>query len=372
MKTLWIPLLLSPCIMMASGFQPTPSKTLWYESPASIWEETLPLGNGRLGMMPDGGIKNEKIVLCEISMWSGSEFDYSNPEASKSLPEIRQLLLEGKNREAQKVMYEHFVPKKVDGHAYGAFQMLGDLDISYDYPSGEKNPSEYTRGLDISKGIAWTEFTFPDGLTYFREYSAPRGEDGLLVYLSSSEPGKLNFSYTLSRPERGEVTSPEFGVLKLSGELYSGQEGVSGVRYVAESSVKVFGSDAKVEMVGDSMIKIIDADSAWLGITAATSYIFGEDYSKDAREMLVKLMRDSKEAFEKGQEAHSALMDRAEVFLTSNANSLLPTDKRILAFQEDETDAALAALYYNYGRYLLISSTQPGLLPPNLQGLWAN
>ena len=109
---------------------------LYYTSPAAIWEETLPLGNGRLGMMPDGGILREHIVLNEISLWSGMEADYSNPDASKSLPAIRQLLFEGKNREAQELMYSSFVPKKqeTDGR-YGTYQVLGDLDIDFTYNS---------------------------------------------------------------------------------------------------------------------------------------------------------------------------------------------------------------------------------------------
>ena len=170
MKQLAIFLLTSPLFLHAADFTVSPTKTLWYQSPAKIWEETLPLGDGRLGMMPDGGIVDEKIVLNEISMWSGSEFDYSNPEASKTLPEIRELLKQGKNKEAQEVMYEHFVPKKVDGGAYGAYQMLGDLDIKYDYGTDDTNPVEYSRGLGLDSAVSWTQFTLPDGITYTREY----------------------------------------------------------------------------------------------------------------------------------------------------------------------------------------------------------
>lgn len=372
MKKLFISISFIALFSVAFSRTVTPTKTLWYDSPASIWEETLPLGNGRLGIMPDGGIENEKIVLNEISMWSGSEFDYSNPEASKSLPEIRKLLLEGKNKEAQKVMYEHFVPKKVDGGAYGAFQMLGDLDIHYTYNTGNLNPIEYVRGLDLSTAVAWTEFTLADGVTYKREYYVPRGEDGILIKLSASKSGKISFTYSISRPERGEVTSPEYGRLLLSGELYSGQNGVSGVRYTAETGVKLEGAKAKMEMEGDSVIKVSDADAVWIGISAATSYLFPENYAKATNNFLNEILKHPEESITNGIKAHSQLMDRAEVIFTSNTNSLLPTDQRIRAFQQDETDSALAALYYNYGRYLLISSTQPGLLPPNLQGLWAN
>ncbi|MCH5241037.1 MAG: glycoside hydrolase N-terminal domain-containing protein [Muribaculaceae bacterium] len=372
MKQLAIFLLSSPLFLHAAGFTVSPTKTLWYQSPAKIWEETLPLGDGRLGMMPDGGIVDEKIVLNEISMWSGSEFDYSNPEASKTLPEIRELLKQGKNKEAQEVMYEHFVPKKVDGGAYGAYQMLGDLDIKYDYGTDDTNPVEYTRGLELDSAVSWTKFTLPDGITYTREYSVPRGQEGMLVRLSASRPGKINFSYTVSRPERGKVTSPAFGILQLSGELYSGQENAPGMKYCAETGVKASGKDSKIEMQGDSVIKVIDADEAWIAVAAATSFFYPENYVEETRHNLDKILSNPDLAFRNGKEEHARLMNRAEVTFESNENSLLPTDLRIKAFQTDDSDTDLAALYYNYGRYLLISSTQVGGLPPNLQGLWAN
>lgn len=350
-----------------------PASSLWYDAPAGIWEETLPLGDGRLGMMPDGGIFNERIVLNEITMWSGSEFDYSNPEASTSLPEIRKLLIEGKNKEAQDMMYQHFVPKKPEfGGTYGAYQILGNMDIKYSYENSDSLPTDYNRGLDLTTGLAWTEFTMPDGVTYSREYAVPRGEDGMLIKLSASKPGKINFEYTISRPRRGEVASPVEGQLRLSGELDSSQEGVSGVRYCADTGVKLKGRNAKLEMVGDSIIKVIDADEAWIGLSAATSFIYDENYLAEAEKMLEKVLKDPQKAIKNGKLAHSELMGRANLVLATNDNSSLPTDKRLKAFQDDDSDAALAALYYNYGRYLLISSTQQDLLPPNLQGLWAN
>lgn len=372
MKPYFLTILLFPLVSMASPFEINPHKTLWYDQPARIWEETLPLGDGRLGMMPDGGIKEEKIVLNDITMWSGSEFDYSNPEASLYLPEIRELLKEGKNKEAQKVMYEHFVPKKVDGGAYGAYQMLGDLDIIYDYATTDVNPISYDRGLDLSSGVAWTEFQLPDGNSYLREYSVPRGEEGMLIRLSSSRKAGINFTYTISRPERGKVSSPCEGRLMLSGELFSGQSDVSGVKYCAETGVKVSGGKAKIEMAGDTAIIVSNADEAWIGVTASTSFIYDKDYVDVASRKLNELLSNPNLSMERGSKAHGELMDRADLVLMTNENSFLPTDKRIKAFQEDEMDVALASLYYNYARYLLISSTRPDLLPPNLQGLWAN
>ena len=135
--------------------QTKPSLTLWYDEPAAQWEETLPLGNGRLGMMPDGGIEREHIVLNEISMWSGSEADYRNPKAAESLPAIRQLLLEGKNKEAQELMYTSFVPVKPEkGGTYGAFQMLADMFIDYTYTVPDDSVKNYKRWLDLEESVA--------------------------------------------------------------------------------------------------------------------------------------------------------------------------------------------------------------------------
>ena len=353
--------------------EPTTAMTLWFDSQARIWEETVPLGDGRLGMMPDGGIVKEKIVLNDISMWSGSEFDYSNPEAATYLPEIRRLLLEGKNVEAQEVMYEHFVPKGSEtGATYGAYQMLADLDISYRYSEKDPVVKDYYRLLDLRSGQAETVFTLENGITYSRLYAVPRGEDGMLIKLTSSKPGTLNFSYTLSRPERASLSSPSVNRLTLSGELESGQKDVSGVKFSVGTGVKVKGENAKITMAGDTAISVTDADEAWIGISAATSYLWGNMYETAQLDMLKKILKNPKEALERGEKEHSALMSRAEILLPSNEASLLPTPERLERFQKDDTDAALAALYYNYGRYLLISSTREDLLPPNLQGLWAN
>lgn len=351
----------------------TPTMTLWFDSPAEIWEETVPLGDGRLGMMPDGGIKDEKIVLNEISMWSGSEFDYSNPEAATYLPEIRKLLLEGKNKEAQDVMYEHFVPKGSEsGATYGAYQMLADMNISYEYTSENLEPTEYKRLLDLRYGFAETQFTLDNGITFTRLYSVPRGEDAMLIKLSASKPESINFTFTLSRPERAVLSSPSKGKLELKGELDSGQENVDGVKFCVGSGVKLKGDKAKLIMEGDSAIRIMNADEAWIGISAATSYLWGKTYETAQWDMLKNVLKDPEKSFNDGKSEHSSLMNRAEVILPTNNSSLLPTPLRLEKFQEDDTDAALAALYYNYGRYLLISSTNPLLLPPNLQGLWAN
>ncbi len=188
---------------------PDPNLRLHYTSPAKLWEETLPLGNGRLGMMPDGGINKERIVLNDISMWSGSEANYNNPEAATYLPQIRELLLQGKNAEAQEVMYKHFVPVKPEmGGTYGSYQMLGNLDINYSYTKkAKKNSPEYNREdtyereLDLNNAVAKTYF-YKDGIAYEREYFVSRSKDVIVIRISAPDViGAISFKAMFNRPE---------------------------------------------------------------------------------------------------------------------------------------------------------------------------
>ncbi|MBR4299532.1 MAG: glycoside hydrolase family 95 protein, partial [Bacteroidales bacterium] len=157
---------------------------LWYDEPAEIWEETLPLGNGRLGMMPDGGIGTERIILNEISMWSGCEMDYANPDAAESLNDIRALLLEGKNAEAQEVMYKRFVPHKpTDGGTYGSYQTLGDLWI--DYNGLPETAEKYSRGLDLRTATAFTEIVNGPA-RHNRKYYVSKDCDAIIIEIEGN------------------------------------------------------------------------------------------------------------------------------------------------------------------------------------------
>lgn len=175
--------------------------TLWYDRPASRWVETLPLGNGRLGAMPDGGPAAEHIVLNDISLWSGSEQNTDNPEAGEWLSRIRALLLEGRNLEAQWLMYRHFVCRGGGsaGAAYGSYQLLGALDIRQQLPDSS-DVGAYERGLNIGDATAYTRFE-SGGVRFTREYFVSRTADVVAVRLRASRPGALNFSVRLSRPE---------------------------------------------------------------------------------------------------------------------------------------------------------------------------
>ncbi len=345
-----------------------PEHTIWFDSPATMWEATLPLGNGRLGMMPDGGICEENIVLNEISLWSGCEVDYGNPDAAESLKEIRQLLLEGKNDEAQSVMYRRFVPKKqTEGGTYGTYQMLGRLLISHDM--GEEAEVEgYGRELDLRCATAGTGFT-KNGVYYYRKYYVSRDSDVMVVEIGASAKGAVNFETSLFRHERAEYEAPEDGLLKMYGQLDSGTE-APGMGYTAYAGIVADGKDAVI--AGN---KVNNADKAWIIVSAATEYLYGEEHDAQARKLLDEAVRgfDGKKMYKGHLKTWKELYDRAVVSISgTTASSALPTDRRLQEYAEGACDNALAALYYNYGRYLLISSTRPGTLPPNLQGLWAD
>lgn len=345
--------------------------TIWFDKPASIWEETLPLGNGRLGMMPDGGTDTEKIVLNEISLWSGCEVDYSNPDAAESLPLIRSLLLQGKNAEAQEVMYRRFVPHKpTDGGTYGSYQTLGDLTITHHTPGD--SITGYARWLDLRTATAHTEYQ-ASGVKYSRKYYVSRDCDVIIIELQADRPASLNFDVKLSRSFHctEEITSE--GLLKISGVLDSGAR-KPGMKYAAYAEILPEGEMAAVEY-SDSVAEIIDADKAWIIISAATSWFEGEDYDSRAREILRKAVRDfdPQKTYNAAFQAHKALYERASIHIESDiSGDKMPSGERIKAYSEGAKDHQLASLYYHYGRYLLIGSTRPGSLPPNLQGLWAN
>lgn len=386
---------------------------LWYTTPASIWEETLPLGNGRLGMMPDGGISHEHIVLNEISLWSGSESDYRNSDAARNLPQIRQLLFEGRNREAQELMYRSFVPKKqeTDGR-YGSYQVLGDLDLRFRYGDTDTVAEAYVRELSLRDGVARTSFT-RGGVRYERTYFVSRQPDVMFIRLVADRPGALSFSAALGRQERCSL-AVEDDALVMSGQLDSGNPDKAGMKYRVAMRLIARGGKTSASAEG---LTLEGGTEACLIVSATTSFaaagtdFSGERYEAECDKLLEQAARLAKmplaitdrfyllgrhrqserdslsarpklldilNSFDLGENllfmhlvTYQELYDRVSLSLPSSPDDALPTDERLLRFKENPSPG-LAALYYNYGRYLLMSSTRPGSLPPNLQGLWAN
>lgn len=381
----------SSLIAVADTLADNYNHQLYYTTPATIWEETLPLGNGRLGMMPDGGIDKEHIVLNEISLWSGMEADYGNPDASRSLPAIQQLLFDGKNKEAQELMYKSFVPKKPEsGGTYGNYQMLADLTLNFSIPVRRKFASDevvpvtnYRRWLDLRDAVAYTTFT-KGGIDYQREYYTSRDKDVMIIHLTASRRRSLFFTASLSRPQQGTVSlvpgsGKEAGTLLLEGALDSGKTGQDGMKY--RVAMRVVSKGGKQSVSAENGIMLAQGSEAWLIISATTSYAAagtdfpGSRYKEVCDSLLNAATLPNSQLSILNPQLHNAshreLYDRVSLTLPATEDDALPTNERIVRFTERESPA-LAALYYNYGRYLLISSTRPGSLPPNLQGLWAN
>ena len=349
------------------------SLSLWYNKPAEQWEQTLPLGNGRLGMTPDSGINTEKIVLNDITLWSGSPQDANNYEANKYLPEIRQLLLQGKNKEAEELINKNFVcegPGSGSGDGanvqFGCYQVLGNLSLDFDYKTNA-TASNYNRHLDIHSATVKSTFDL-NGVTYTREYFTSFGDDVAVIKLSASKKGALNFIVNLDRPERFE-TYNEDNSLAMKGQLNNGTDG-KGMKY----KVRVRAQLTDGAMTGaNRKLQIKDATEVVIFVSAGTDFK-DKDYEKTVDKLLASAM---KKKYEKQKEEHiknyQRLFNRVSLSLGKDTKKSIPTDARLDAYvQHPDADNGLPVLFYQYGRYLGISSTHAGLLPPNLQGLWAH
>ncbi|MDR0749808.1 MAG: glycoside hydrolase family 95 protein [Tannerellaceae bacterium] len=371
--------LLATLLLLAAGCTPPRQKqhtpaACFFDSPAAIWEETFPLGNGRLGMMPDGGIERETIVLNEISVWSGGRQDTGNPYAIYALPRIRRLLFEGRNDEAQQLMYQSFVCKgqgSGQGNGantpYGSYQLLGNLTLDYAYPGDVSPISSYRRELSLDSATATV--TFKKGnVSYRREMFTSFAADLGVIRLTANAGESLHFRLGLNRPERCEVTTSG-NDLVMHGQLTNGAGG-NGLRYAACTRV-LLPRGGKIEKAGDAL-SITGASEALLLVSMATDY-FGQD---PEAAVMSKITASEQKDYATLKQEHLAgyqeMFGRVSLDLGSSERANLPINERLQAFRKDKADPALAALYFQYGRYLLISSTRPGLLPPNLQGLWAN
>lgn len=349
-------------------------QSYFFDKPARIWEESLPLGNGRIGLMADGGTDKETIVLNEISLWSGSKQDADNPQASWYLPRIRELLFAGRNDEAQELMYNTFVCKG-EGSAlgnganapYGSYQLLGNLVIDYNYETTTGNFEGYRRELNLTDAV--TTVTYKQGtVNYLREAFTSFSSDLGVVYLTADVDRMLNFTIGMNRPENYEVLT-DGNDLVMQGQLNNGVDG-DGVKYI--SRVKVLLPKGGGLVTTDSTVAVANASEAILLIGMATDYK-EQDIEEKVLSLLHETVRKSYTDMKREHvKTYQQLYGRVDLNLGSNEKEKLPMNERLETFAKDGNDPALAALYFQFGRYLLISSTRENLLPPNLQGLWAN
>ena len=383
-----------------SALRASPEHLIWFDTPATHFTQSTPLGNGRLGAMVFGGIAEERIVLNETGMWSGSPQDADRPEAFRSLPEIRRLLLAGKNVEAETLVNQHFTSAGLGSARgrganapYGSYQTLGNLRLKFRYPApptstqskienSDTNISpatDYRRELDLATAI--TRITYRLGaITYTREIFVSAPDEVIVVRLTADQPGALNFDVALDRPERFTTASEGPDQLLMTGQLLDGKDSAdgthTGVRYAARIRALMPSGELSVTA---TTLQIRDATQVVLLLTAITDIrSFANRRDDDpATAANDDLTRAAGKNFTALRAAHLAdyqrYFDRVSLRLgsTDATTAALATPARLAALQAGSADPGLAALFFDFGRYLLISSSRPGGFPANLQGLWA-
>jgi alpha-L-fucosidase 2 len=367
------------CCITAFASKAPADLLIWFDTPASAFTQSLPLGNGRLGAMVFGGVDQERIILNEGTLWSGSHQDADRPDAAEYLPEIRRLLLEGKNVEAEKLVYAHFTsrgPGSAQGSGkdaqYGSYQTLGSLKLAF--PAGAPDAGTYRRELDLSTAVGSVSY-HQGGVGYRREVFVSVPDQAIIVRLTADKPGLLTFDAKLDRPERFAVTLDGPNGLLMSGQLNNGSDG-KGMKYAAR--LRIVNHGGQVSAAGDS-VQVKGANEAILFITAATDYqgfagrrtsdpigASKKDLdavtSKSYRTLIEAQIRDYQQYFNRV---------RLDLGPANSQTQSLTTPARLKAFSKSGADPGLEALYFQFGRYLLISSSRPGGLPANLQGIWA-
>jgi len=347
---------------------------LFYHQPAKEWVEALPIGNGRLGGMVFGGVPAERIQLNEDTFWSGGPYDPINDEALQYLPKVRQLILEGRYKEAQDLADQKLMGRPRHLQAY---QPLGDLRFVMD---GHGQPTDYRRELDLDRAVVRVRYRIGE-TTFTREVFSSAPDQVIVVRLTADGPAKLSFTATLdskqpfvSRPSpsrgllmngrwRGDLTNPE-DHLKLSENLHARWYG-DGLAFAVQVSADADGGRAEVDEKG---LRVVDASSVTLRLAAATGFR-GRDPEAACAEAL-RATRSYEELLARHVADHRSLFRRVRLDLGSGDRDPLPTDERLAAVRAGAVDPGLAATYFQYGRYLLIASSRPGTQPANLQGLW--
>ncbi|MPR35998.1 glycoside hydrolase family 95 protein [Salmonirosea aquatica] len=366
MKKLW-------CIVFLNlyhvGYSQTSSGLkLWYDQPSGkTWENALPIGNGRLGAMVYGNVEDETIQLNEHTVWSGSPNRNDNPAALASLPEIRQLIFDGKQKDAEQLANKTIITKKSHGQM---FQPVGNLLLRFE---GHENFSEYYRELDLEKAVAKTTYTV-DGVKYTREILASLPDRVIFMQLTASKPGSISFtaSYSTLHKKASIKTTPDRELI-LAGTT-SDHEGVEGkVNFEGITRIKTEGG---TQISNDTSLTVTKANKATIYISIATNFNNYKDLSGDAAaraaSYLDKVYPKSFESIQKQHQlAYQKYFNRVSFDLGTTEAANLPIDQRLQNFR-NTNDPALVTLYYQYGRYLLISASQPGGQPANLQGIWNN
>ncbi|MBP1677766.1 MAG: Alpha-L-fucosidase [Bacteroidetes bacterium] len=364
---------------------------VWYNKPASAatsdiknswnndheWLNALPVGNGFLGAMVYGNVNQELIQLNEKSLWSGSPDDNNNPQAAETLSQIRNYLLEGKYREANALTVATQVCKGVGSGGgsganvpYGSYQLLGNLFLDFGHTAPYEN---YVRELDLNRGLVTVAYT-QNGVRYKREILASYPDRALIIRFTADKKGTLSFTAGLTRPERYETHAGNDHLL-MTGTLANGKGG-EGMQYAARLKAKAKGGKVNYS---NAELSVQGADEVTLILTASTNYkqeypgFVGDNPAITTLNQLSAAASKSYAALLKHHIAdYTALYSKVSLSLSADEADTIPTDQRLRNQAINPDDRHLQELYFQFGRYLLISSSREGSLPANLQGIWCN
>ncbi|MHB1461256.1 MAG: glycoside hydrolase family 95 protein [Armatimonadota bacterium] len=349
---------------------------VWYTQPAQQWEQALPVGNGRLGAMHFAGTSIDLLQLNEHSLWSGGPQHADNPEAREVQDKVRELIFANRYGDAQKLMSEHFVCKGPGSGmgvgakvAFGCYQTLGDLNLEFE---GIRETSAYQRELDISQAVARCQFT-ADGVVHKRELFSSAVHQVLVYRCQVDRPGALSVKIAMSRAEAVTVAVEALDIV-MRGEV-TGSEMRQGTQYWSRLRVLHDGGELSVE---GTALKLQGATSFTLLVSAGTDVVPYQPMKRNTEFVSTGLDRLNKAAktpcslmLSEHIHDYQQLFNRFEIELGRSEGDHLPTDERLKRVAKGQSDPGFAALYMQYGRYLLISSSRPGGLPANLQGLWS-
>ena len=332
---------------------------LWYDRPAEKWTEALPIGNGRLGAMIYGGTGKERIQFNEETLWTGAPHDYAHQGAYQHLDSIRQFLFDGSQKEAEKLAMREFMSVPLGQKSY---QPFGDLELFF---PGHSAFTSYSRKLDLERALHTVTYR-SEGVLFTREYFATHPGEVIAVRVTAGKKKALSFEVGLSSPHEGNNVAAQGNRLQLEVQVKDGA-----LRGVALAQVV---TDGKTEVRGQRL-HISGATTAVIYLSAATNYVNYRDVSGNpAARALSPLEKAVASGYRKLFQDHlrdyRELFDRFAVSLGENENAHLPTNQRIIGFSKAAQDPQLPALYIQYGRYLLISSSRKGTYPANLQGIW--
>lgn len=332
---------------------------LWYSQPAANWDEALPVGNGRLGAMVFGGITNERLQLNEESVWTKGGENVDLPDGSKYLSEIRKLLFEGNYTEGEKLADEKLMGVRLPSNT-NTYQTLGDLNIHF---KGIEKTSNYQRELLLDSALIRT--SFKSGKTKYKRTVFSSAVDQTLVIIAEADrKGKISCTIELSRPGDGEKISTENDFVVMKQKLAG-----DGVAYETRLKVINHGGTKKQD---ENKIIVENADKLELRLVAATNYKGDEPTAKCNEYLKLSANKSYNKILKDHVKEYQSYFNRVSFSLPYTEAAAFATDDRINAQKRGVYDPSLTALYFQFGRYLLISSSRPGCMPANLQGIWAD